>query len=180
MEIDFYVVAAVVNEVLLRGLSDSEAFSLARPLLRFLRLEEGSKAIVIPAVYYLGDILARDLIDEIPVNAVAIARLMEEEGRSSPVYIFNPYSVSGLLPVPEDVNGGGGLIWAVVPIVVFGEDPKLGYDEEELDVAAEELQEVLTKLYGFEYVDVLLPPLRIEELLEELAGQEDGYPGLAS
>ena len=174
---DLVCIPVLINEVPFRPLTDDETVRIAEKVLRILPSFPDMRLAIIPALYYVSDLFSRSLLDEIPINSVALAGLLERRGRTSRVYMFNPYRTNGLLPAPSSVSdGSGGLTWAVIPVVAFGE----GYvDLDEyylemggIDEGLEELEEVLREIYLLSYVKVF-PPVLAEELLEEISALEE-------
>ncbi len=171
--IDLLCIPVLMNEVPLRPLSDEEAVRIAEKVLKVIPTLKDMRVAVIPSLYYVSDLFSRSLFDEIPVNSVALAGLLERRGRTSKIYVFNPFTSNGLLPVPSGVeNGNGGITWATIPIVAFGE----GYvdldeyflEKGDVDGMMRELEEVLTEVYSLSYVKAF-PPVLVEELLEEIS-----------
>ncbi len=171
--IDLLCIPVLINEVPLRPLSDEEAVRIAEKVLKVLPTLKDMRVAVIPSLYYVSDLFSRSLFDEIPVNSVALAGLLERRGRTSKVYVFNPFTSNGLLPVPSGVeDGNGGLTWAAIPVVAFGE----GYvdldeyflERNDVDGMMRELEEVLAEVYSLSYAKAF-PPALVEELLEEIS-----------
>ncbi len=171
--IDLLCIPVLMNEVPLRPLSDEEAVRIAEKVLKVLPTLKDMRVAVIPSLYYVSDLFSRSLFDEIPVNSVALAGLLERRGRTSKIYVLNPFTSNGLLPVPSGVeNGNGGLTWATIPVVAFGE----GYvdldeyflEKDDMDGMMRELEEALAEVYSLSYVKAF-PPVLVEELLEEIS-----------
>lgn len=174
---DLLLIPVLMSEVPLRGISDEEAAEIAAGVRRVIPLTEGLKVVIIPALYYLSDLFERMKLDGIMVNSAALVDLMEKRGLRSGVYVLNPYSSNGMIPVPARLaNSTGGISWAIIPIVMFGkskEDLKT-YDEEELDYLLEDLASILSRVYGVPELKIF-PPISIEDLMELIDYVEEVY-----
>ncbi len=175
--IDLLCIPVLMNEVPLRPINDEEAIKIAAKVVRVLPSSKEMKIIVIPALYYVSDLFNRMLFDEIPVNSVAIAGLMERRGSGSNLYIFNPFSSNGLLPVPNSVeDGDGSLTWAVLPVVAFGAGyidlDEYPFERDDIDAGLEDLGDVLSEVYGLTFVQAF-PPVLVEDLLDEINLMEE-------
>jgi hypothetical protein len=168
--IDLLCIPVLMNEVPLKGVSDDEAAKIASRVRRTIPVLSGVKVVIIPVLYYLTDILSRMTLDEITVNSASMIELMERKGLSSEIYVFNPYSSNGIIPVPSRFGGSaGGVNWAIIPIVVLGNnyiDPAAyELDDEDLDIALDDLENVLSEIYGASMLKVF-PPTLIEDLMD--------------
>ncbi len=165
-------IPVLMNEVPLRPISDEEAARIAERVLETLPTLKDMRVAIIPSLYYVSDLFSRSLFDEIPVNSVALAGLLERRGGRSKVYVFNPFTSNGLLPIPSGVeDGNGGLTWAVIPVVAFGEgyvDLDEYFLEEGMEWTMDGLEEILTEVYSLSFVKVF-PPVLVEDLLEEIS-----------
>ncbi|MDK2372826.1 MAG: hypothetical protein QI197_05555 [Candidatus Korarchaeota archaeon] len=181
--IDLLCIPVLMNEVPLRPLRDDEARRIAEVALKTLPTLRDMKVIVVTSLYYVSDLFSRPLLDEIPVNSVALAGLLERRGKGSRVYAFNPFTSNGLIPTPNGLDDGSGrLTWAVIPVVAFG-DGYVDLDEYFLEQGnveggIEELERVLAEIYSLSYIRVF-PPVMTEDLLEEITLlEEDTYQDL--
>ncbi len=174
--VDMLCIPILINEVPLKALSDDDALKIAKNVIEILPPPKEMKIVILPALYYLNDVFNRSLFDEIPANSVALANLMERNGRGSEVYIFNPYNSRELLPIPSAIEEGtGGLTWAIIPVVAFGE----GYidledyllEREDLEDLLNVLGDTLREIYDLTYVQPF-PPVLIEDLLDEISDIE--------
>ncbi len=165
---DLLLIPVLMNEVPLRGISDEEAAKIAARIRRVLPPTEDLKVVIIPALYYLSDIFGRMKLDEIMVNSAALVDLMEKRGLRSWVYVLNPYSSNGMIPIPSRLaSSTGGIAWAVIPIVMFGSGHanSTAYDEDELDYLLDDLASILSRIYGVPKLKIF-PPISIEDLIE--------------
>jgi len=168
--IDLLCIPVLMSEVPLKGVSDDEAAKIASRVRRTIPVLPGVKVVIIPVLYYLTDILSRMTLDEITVNSASMVELMERRGLSSEIYVFNPYSSNGIIPIPSRFGGSaGGVNWAVIPILVLGSsyiDPSAyEMEDEDLDMALDDLENALSEIYGTSMLKVF-PPTLIEDLMD--------------
>jgi hypothetical protein len=168
--IDLLCIPVLMNEVPLKGVSDDEAARIASMVRRTIPVISGVKIVIIPVLYYLTDILSKMTLDEITVNSASMIEFMEKRGLSSEIYVFNPYSSNGILPIPSRFGGSaGGVSWAVIPIIVLGNsyiDPSVyELEDEDLDIALDDLENLLSEIYGTSMLRVF-PPTLIEDLMD--------------
>lgn len=172
---DLLLIPVLMSEVPLRSIGDEEAAKIAAVIRRMLPPMDGARVVIVPALYYLSDILGRMKLDEILVNSAALVEMMERRGLRSDVYVFNPYSSNGMIPAPNRLGGGtGGLTWAIIPIIVLGGDAPLSYDDEELEYLLDDLESLLSRVYGTLNLRIF-PPITIENLLDLIDSVEEIY-----
>ncbi|MCS7103722.1 MAG: hypothetical protein NZ992_07585 [Candidatus Korarchaeum sp.] len=176
--IDLLLIPVLVSEVPLRDISDEEAAKIATRIRRILPSLEGVKTVIIPVLYYLNDIFGRMKLDEMTVNSATLVDLMEKRGLKSGVYVLNPYSSNGMIPIPNRIaNSTMGIAWAVIPIILFGNKYEVlaSYEDyEELDYALDDLASLLSKVYGMQKLKIF-PPISIEDLIDLIDSVEEIY-----
>lgn len=169
-ELELLFIPVLMNEIPLKRINDEEAAKIASVVKRMIPLVPEAKVVIIPALYYLSDILGRMTLDEILVNSAALVEIMEKRGIDSNIYVFNPYSSNGMIPIPMRFSGStGGSAWAVIPVLVFGSYVRsFGYepsDEDEPDYSLEDLESIISTIYGIHGLKVF-PLMPIEDLIE--------------
>ncbi|MEM0017537.1 MAG: hypothetical protein QXJ48_01195 [Candidatus Korarchaeum sp.] len=174
---ELLLIPVLMTEVPLRDINDEEAAKIAVKIRRILPSSEGAKTVIIPALYYLNDILGRMKLDEMMVNSAALVDLMERRGLRSWVYVLNPYSSNGMIPAPSRLaSSTGGMAWAVIPIILLGDyDGSAIYEEDEdLDYVLEDLASLLSEVYGISKLKIF-PPTSIEDLIDLIDSVEEIY-----
>ncbi len=133
------------------------------------------RVVAIPVLYLLTDFLDRKLETELTVNAVALAMFLEERvGKVTNFIALNPYEMEEILPQPRSDLRVPSLRWALIPVIIYGDED--GYDslfeyltriEAELEGNLDALSEELKDIYGFELAQAF-PPTMFEDLFDEL------------
>lgn len=171
----------LMNEVPLKWISDDEAVKIASAVRKLLPPMPEAKVVIIPVLYYLSDIFSRMTLDEILVNSTALVDHMEKRGIKSSIYIFNPYSSNGMIPLPSRLSGSiSGSAWAVIPVIILG-----GYmnsaeyesdEDDDFEYALRELESLISAVYGVRGLKAF-PPLSIEGLIDLIDYIESAYEG---
>lgn len=173
---DILLIPVLMSEVPLRGISDEEATRIAARVRRILPPLGEVRIVIIPVLYYLIDILGRMKLDEMAVNSAALVDLMERRGLRSEVYVLNPYSSNGMIPVPNRLaNSTRGITWAAIPIIILGKGyGRTVYEDDEADLPLDDLASLLSDIYGVKKLEIF-PPISIEDLVDLIDYVEEIY-----
>ncbi len=173
--IDCWCIPVLVRSNTLRRVSQEQADKISLTVKNIFPGWDRLKVVVIPTLYLLTDFLDRELDSELAVSAVALALFLEERlGKTSNFLAFNPYEIEGVLPEPRFDDRAPALRWAVLPVIIYGDEE--GYDrffdylagiEDELEGSLDALSEVIKEVYGFDFAQAF-PPTMYEDLLDEL------------